>query len=58
MTDGALLLDKPVGISSNRALQDAKRIYGVRKAGHAGTLDPLASARYRTYSVRVTSTIS
>ena len=41
--DGALLLDKPVGISSNRALQDAKRIYQVRKAGHAGTLDPLAS---------------
>src|SRR5258708_33776111 len=41
--DGALLLDKPVGISSNRALQDAKRIYKVKKAGHAGTLDPLAS---------------
>ena len=43
MIDGALLLDKPVGISSNRALQDVKRIYAVRKAGHAGTLDPLAS---------------
>ncbi len=43
MIDGALLLDKPVGISSNRALQDAKRIYKVKKAGHAGTLDPLAS---------------
>ncbi len=41
--DGALLLDKPLGISSNRALQAVKRIYGVRKAGHAGTLDPLAS---------------
>jgi len=43
MSDGALLLDKPVGISSNRALQEAKKLYGMRKAGHAGTLDPLAS---------------
>jgi len=43
MTDAALLLDKPLGISSNRALQDVKKIYKVRKAGHAGTLDPLAS---------------
>src|SRR5688572_21264390 len=43
MIDGALLLDKPVGLSSNRALQDMKKLYGARKAGHAGTLDPLAS---------------
>ena len=43
MIDGALLLDKPVGLSSNAALQSAKRIFGARKAGHAGTLDPLAS---------------
>lgn len=43
MSDGALLLDKPVGISSNRALQEAKKLCGARKAGHAGTLDPLAS---------------
>jgi tRNA pseudouridine55 synthase len=43
MVDGALLLDKPVGLSSNAALQSAKRIYGAAKAGHAGTLDPLAS---------------
>jgi tRNA pseudouridine55 synthase len=43
MTDAALLLDKPVGISSNRALQEVKKIYRVKKAGHAGTLDPLAS---------------
>ncbi|HEY1287038.1 MAG TPA: tRNA pseudouridine(55) synthase TruB [Burkholderiales bacterium] len=41
--DGALLLDKPVGISSNRALQEAKKALGAKKAGHAGTLDPLAS---------------
>lgn len=40
---GALLLDKPLGISSNRALQEVKKILKVRKAGHAGTLDPLAS---------------
>src|ERR1700704_6703380 len=41
--DGALLLDKPVGLSSNAALQRAKRLLGARKAGPAGTLDPLAS---------------
>ena len=41
--DGALLLDKPVGISSNKALQQAKQLFGAAKAGHAGTLDPLAS---------------
>ena len=43
MTDGALLLDKPVGLSSNRALQEVKRLLKAKKAGHAGTLDPLAS---------------
>src|SRR5438105_7204661 len=43
MIDGALLLDKPVGVSSNAALQQARRLYGAAKAGHAGTLDPLAS---------------
>ena len=41
--DGALLLDKPLGLSSNAALQQAKRLFGAKKAGHAGTLDPLAS---------------
>ena len=43
MIDGALLLDKPLGVSSNAALQAAKRLYGARKAGHSGTLDPLAT---------------
>ncbi len=43
MTDGALLVDKPVGLSSNAVLQQVKRLLGARKAGHAGTLDPLAS---------------
>ena len=41
--DGVLLLDKPVGLGSNAALQAAKRLYQAEKAGHAGTLDPLAS---------------
>jgi tRNA pseudouridine55 synthase len=43
MVDGALLLDKPRGLSSNAALQRAKKLCGAAKAGHAGTLDPLAS---------------
>ncbi len=41
--DGILLLDKPVGESSNQALQRAKRLFQARKAGHTGSLDPLAS---------------
>jgi tRNA pseudouridine55 synthase len=40
---GVLLLDKPVGLSSNQALQAAKRLFRADKAGHTGTLDPLAS---------------
>lgn len=40
--DGILLLDKPRGLSSNAALQHAKRLYRARKAGHTGSLDPLA----------------
>ncbi len=41
--DGVLLLDKPPGITSNQALQRAKRLYGAAKAGHTGSLDPLAT---------------
>jgi tRNA pseudouridine55 synthase len=41
--DGILLVDKPVGPSSNAVLQQARRLFGAAKAGHAGTLDPLAS---------------
>ena len=41
--DGVLLLDKGVGLSSNAALQRARRLYRAEKAGHTGTLDPLAS---------------
>ncbi len=40
--DALLLLDKPSGMTSNGALQAAKRLYRAEKAGHAGTLDPLA----------------
>ena len=40
---GVLLLDKPVGITSNAALQHAKRLFRAAKAGHTGILDPLAS---------------
>lgn len=39
---GILLLDKPVGVSSNAALQRVKHLYKARKAGHSGSLDPLA----------------
>lgn len=41
--DGILLLDKPVGITSNAALVQSRRLLGAAKAGHTGTLDPLAS---------------
>lgn len=41
--DGVLLLDKPSGISSNQALQLAKRLFQAAKAGHTGSLDPLAT---------------
>jgi tRNA pseudouridine55 synthase len=41
--DGVLLLDKPVGLSSNHALQRAKRALDAQKAGHTGTLDPFAT---------------
>lgn len=40
---GVLLLDKPTGISSNAALQKVKRIYQAKKAGHTGSLDPIAT---------------
>ncbi|MGD8711339.1 MAG: tRNA pseudouridine(55) synthase TruB [Thiohalophilus sp.] len=40
---GILLLDKPIGLTSNAALQQVKRLYRAAKAGHTGNLDPLAS---------------
>lgn len=41
--DGVLLLDKPLGLSSNDALQKARRLFSAAKGGHTGTLDPLAT---------------
>ena len=41
--NGWLILDKPIGMTSTHAVSVAKRLYSARRAGHAGTLDPLAS---------------
>jgi tRNA pseudouridine 55 synthase len=41
--DGVVLLDKPLGMSSNQALQRVRHLYHASKAGHTGTLDPLAT---------------
>jgi tRNA pseudouridine55 synthase len=41
--NGILILDKPKGLSSNRALQSVKHLLGAAKAGHTGSLDPLAT---------------
>lgn len=41
--NGVLLLDKPIGRTSNHVLQEVKRLYQARKAGHTGSLDPLAT---------------
>jgi tRNA pseudouridine55 synthase len=40
---GILLLDKPAGVSSNQALQQVRRLFRAEKAGHTGSLDPLAT---------------
>jgi len=41
--DGILILDKPIGVSSNQALQQVRKLFRARKAGHCGSLDPLAT---------------
>lgn len=41
--DGILLLDKPAGLTSNAALLQVRRLYGADKAGHTGSLDPMAT---------------
>lgn len=41
--DGVLLLNKPAGMTSNQALQQAKRLFFAEKAGHTGSLDPMAT---------------
>ncbi|MGH8078397.1 MAG: tRNA pseudouridine(55) synthase TruB [Lysobacter sp.] len=43
MLNGLLLLDKPAGLSSNQALQQARHLFRAEKAGHTGSLDPLAT---------------
>ena len=43
LINGILLLDKPEGITSNQALQTVKRLFSAKKAGHTGSLDPLAT---------------
>lgn len=41
--NGIFILDKPIGMSSNHALQKVKRLFSAKKAGHTGSLDPLAT---------------
>lgn len=41
--NGIVLFNKPKGITSNAALQKVKRLFGVKKAGHTGSLDPMAT---------------
>src|SRR5438270_9086653 len=41
--NGWLVLDKPVGMTSTHAVSIVKRLFAAKRAGHAGTLDPLAS---------------
>lgn len=41
--NGILILDKPAGVTSNRALQQVKRLFNAAKAGHSGSLDPFAT---------------
>ena len=41
--NGWVVLDKPVGVTSTHAVARLKRVFNAKKAGHAGTLDPLAS---------------
>src|SRR6187399_718132 len=41
--DGWVVLDKPLGMGSTQAVGRVRRLFGAQKAGHGGTLDPLAS---------------
>ncbi len=55
---GWLILDKPLGITSNKALGTVKRLFNAQKAGHAGTLDPLASGILPIAFGEATKTVS
>src|SRR5918999_858481 len=56
--DGWLVLDKPVGMTSTEAVGRVKRLFGAAKAGHAGTLDPLASGCLPIALGEATKTVS
>ncbi|MGH1419005.1 MAG: tRNA pseudouridine(55) synthase TruB [Hyphomicrobiaceae bacterium] len=55
---GWLVLDKPLNITSNKALGTVKRLFNAQKAGHAGTLDPLASGILPIAFGEATKTVS
>ena len=56
--DGWLVLDKPVGMTSTEAVARVKRLFDAAKAGHAGTLDPLASGSLPIALGEATKTVS
>src|SRR5215510_6192514 len=56
--DGWLVLDKPVGMTSTHAVAVVKRAFAARKAGHAGTLDPLATGVLPIALGEATKTVS
>ncbi len=56
--DGWLVLDKPVGMTSTDAVAKVKRLFNAQKAGHAGTLDPLASGSLPIALGEATKTVS
>ncbi len=56
--NGWLILDKPVGMTSTHAVSIVKRVFAAKKAGHAGTLDPLASGVLPIALGEATKTVS
>jgi len=56
--NGWVCLDKPVGITSTQAVAQLKYLFNARKAGHAGTLDPLASGVLPIALGEATKTVS
>ena len=56
--DGWVVLDKPLGVSSAKAVAMVRKAFGVKKAGHAGTLDPLASGVLPIALGEATKTVS
>ena len=56
--DGWVVLDKPLGVSSAKAVAIVRKAFGVKKAGHAGTLDPLASGVLPSALGEATKTVS